>query len=949
MTPHRTPWRLLVAVAALLAIMAVTTAEASAASGAFGQLAQFGERANQGKSESEPTAAGKIAGAKKSAEIESHNAIGVDPEEGNDVFVLDEPVVPKETTIKSLEVDTIKRYVRIQKFTPSGGFVTATKTFTVTSPEVEEEEDLLEAESLSNIAVDPSRGVIYVLAEEPRRYELVKDKEAPVASALYAFKTSTLAPAENADKEGVEGLLVGPSELQAESETAGAPLLEPHGITVDPTTHEVIILGHVAESGAEKDSIAEDHFALQRVSDAGTLGEKYVDKKDFFQKTARSLEYFPTSPVVTPTGHVLVLFQGLAEIPNNFKAATEKEESPTQVSSEQGPEDVNAILESGDEDEFGGSLSVGPGGTLWEPAAIVNEALRLQGSGNPHVAGVAERSASGALIGWSGGQTPEKKTRPGDECVLEPGVEAEPLSVAAGANGDVFVLAPEYLKTGEGFDPATRNAIFELGPNGVGCPTASGSTIDVEENGEQLAETEPVAVEKQLQFSTSVVQADALSLELKIENKATHTTAVVTEPLGYRIEESLPALQQPEIDYAFDEPGEYEVTATVHTDDLTTPEVKATSSRTVKVDEPPVIAPSGQPAAQSVTAGASATFTATAAAVPEATASWEVSVKGGPYEPATGVKVITRPVGKTTVSELTVEKTTLSENESNYIAIFKNTFGGHSYKAVSNAATLTVTGEPKAPEVTAAPQSVSVEAGKPASFTASASGSPEPRIQWEVSTDGGVSWADVTSATSPTLAIAAAQLSENGYQYRAKFTNEFASKLHEAVSGAATLAVTPAAVVTPPPPPPPPPPTTTTTPTHEVLGVTALNDPKATVASTSVTVSSGGALSLKITCPTGETQCIGTITLKTLTAVLASSSDAHDAKAKRAILTLTSGSFSVLGGAAQTVKLHLSAAARSLLAHSHMLRVKATLAAHNPAGAKHTQEQIVTLKLAKKH
>jgi hypothetical protein len=46
--------------------------------------------------------------------------------------------------------------------------------------------------------------------------------------------------------------------------------------------------------------------------------------------------------------------------------------------------------------------------------------------------------------------------------------------------------------------------------------------------------------------------------------------------------------------------------------------------------------------------------------------------------------------------------------------------------------------------------------------------------------------------------------------------------------------------------------------------------------------------------------------------------------------------------------LHLSAKARSLLARSHVLRARATVLAHDPAGASHTAVVTVTLKLAKK-
>jgi hypothetical protein len=281
MNAYRIRRRLPVALAAILAILAVIAAgagSAAAASAHFGQLTRFGKRAKQGD-EADPTPDEYLAGQGGDAEAEeSHYAIGVDPKEGDDVFVLDEPIKSKEEKLEGGERFQIKRHIRIQKFDSSTGtFLATTSTFTVTSPEVEEEEDT-EAESISNIAVDPEREVFYVLVGEPRKIELLPDQEARVATALYAFKTkqegNKLVPAEHADKDGVEGLLAGPSELRAESTEAGAALIEPAGITVDPKTGEIIILAHIDEHGAEKDEIGKDHFVLQRVSDEGKLGER---------------------------------------------------------------------------------------------------------------------------------------------------------------------------------------------------------------------------------------------------------------------------------------------------------------------------------------------------------------------------------------------------------------------------------------------------------------------------------------------------------------------------------------------------------------------------------------------------------------------------------------------------------------------------------------------------
>lgn len=85
--------------------------------------------------------------------------------------------------------------------------------------------------------------------------------------------------------------------------------------------------------------------------------------------------------------------------------------------------------------------------------------------------------------------------------------------------------------------------------------------------------------------------------------------------------------------------------------------------------------------------------------------------------------------------------------------------GGDQPSGASNAANAAV-----APAVTAQPTDQNVPPGAPVAFSAAASGNPTPSVQWQVSANAGASWSD----TSPTFAASA---NENGYQYRAVFTN----------------------------------------------------------------------------------------------------------------------------------------------------------------------------------
>lgn len=853
MNLHRTPRHPLATLVALIAVGAACCANASAST--YGELTRFGARQEQLPVTGTPVSGG-IAGKAKEGprngeELpgpEVNYAIGVDPHEGNAVFVLDEPKEPEEKWLNSKEEqDTVTRHVRIQKFNPTTKAVEATREFTLTSSANEAESvEEIEGEELSNVAIDAEAGELYVLAEQRRKYNSNKDHEAPVATTLYAFNTKELGFAPHT----TEGVLANATALQAEATVAGAPLIEPRGIAVDPTTHEVVIVAHEDSKGEREDEAAKpwDHFVLQRVSDEGKLGQRYVDGKNYF-KTSRIPEEFPDSPVVTSAGHVFVRFgtEGITEVPADFEAATKAGTEPTAIFTE--PQNVVSVEESEVESEAGGALSLSPEGDLIEPASIVNEAEKLKANTNGLNWGVAKRTTAGALVGWSGGQSAliseerakANRTPNVDECVLQAGTTKEPLmDVSAGAGGDVFVLSPEFLEVEENF--VTTMAVIELGPEGKGCPTAAASPVIVSENGIPLGAGETIEAGTNVQLSTAIAQADALEAEWTFKNETTQEAAITKKPnpLEFATTESglKFLLQQPILNFAFPTAGQYLVTAKVHTDDLGSEQVEA-RSLTVTVEA----------------------------------------------------------------------------------------------KA----------GAPAPPKVTRQPANASVTEPAKAAFIAEASGSPKPKVQWQLATEKG-KWTNIAGATADTLAIENTKAAESGHEYRAVFTNTSG----EATSNAATLTVK--EKETPPPPPPrETQTTTTTTPVINVLPHTetkAVAVPNAVVAGTSVKVSPAGVVAVKVGCPAGETTCLGTVTLRTLTAVSANVK-AGTAKAKRAILTLASGSFSVAGGGTQTVKLHLSGAARRLLSHAHTLRVRATLVAHDPSGEKHTGTQVLTLRLVK--
>jgi hypothetical protein len=102
--------------------------------------------------------------------------------------------------------------------------------------------------------------------------------------------------------------------------------------------------------------------------------------------------------------------------------------------------------------------------------------------------------------------------------------------------------------------------------------------------------------------------------------------------------------------------------------------------------------------------------------------------------------------------------------------------------AATQAFTLTVN---FAPSVTTQPSSTTATAGSTATFTAAASGNPAPTVQWQVSTNGGAAFANISGATSNTLTLTGVTASMSGYEYRAVFTNSAGS----ATTSSATLTV----------------------------------------------------------------------------------------------------------------------------------------------------------------
>jgi hypothetical protein len=181
---------------------------------------------------------------------------------------------------------------------------------------------------------------------------------------------------------------------------------------------------------------------------------------------------------------------------------------------------------------------------------------------------------------------------------------------------------------------------------------------------------------------------------------------------------------------------------------------------------PPTV--TANPVSETVQPGAAATFTASATGYPSPGVQWQVSTDQG-------VSYFNIPNAITPTLTFT---TTQSESGGYYRAVFTN--GGGTVD--TSAASLTVG---NAPDVITQPQSQTVANGATVTFTASATGTPTPTVQWEVSTNGGATWVGVTGGTATTLSFTAAS-AQNGNEYRAAFVNSTDTTL----TSVATLTVT---------------------------------------------------------------------------------------------------------------------------------------------------------------
>lgn len=186
---------------------------------------------------------------------------------------------------------------------------------------------------------------------------------------------------------------------------------------------------------------------------------------------------------------------------------------------------------------------------------------------------------------------------------------------------------------------------------------------------------------------------------------------------------------------------------------------------------------SAQPANATLCAGANNTFTVTASGS-GISYQWQISTNGcaGPWTDITGA----------TNASYTLTAVTTAQNNTAYRCVVTGTC---TPAATSNCALLTVVAPAT---VTTQPSSQTICEGSNVSFTSGGSGTGVI-YQWQVSTDGGTTWTNVTNggvysgATTATLSITSATFSLNNNRYRCQVSN--ATCTSPASSNAAILTV----------------------------------------------------------------------------------------------------------------------------------------------------------------
>lgn len=199
----------------------------------------------------------------------------------------------------------------------------------------------------------------------------------------------------------------------------------------------------------------------------------------------------------------------------------------------------------------------------------------------------------------------------------------------------------------------------------------------------------------------------------------------------------------------------------------------ATVSFTINPGSGPSV--SSQPSNVIVCAGGNATYSVTATGVTNY--QWQVSTTGcgGTFTNISGANA----------ASYTASSVTAAMNGYAYRCVLTGQCG----VTTTNCATLTVN---TAPAITAQPTDMAVCSGSAASFSVTATGTGIG-YQWQLSTDGGATWNNISGAASATYTLASTVIGQNGNKFRCVVTGTCTPA---ATSNVATLTVNSSVTVT---------------------------------------------------------------------------------------------------------------------------------------------------------
>jgi len=405
--------------AVIAAIAAIGTIAAPAGADALGEIASWGKPAALPLNPERPA-----------DEFFQTQSFGVDPVDGS-IYVLD-------GYDGSVDIDpTSADEYRLQKFDSSGKeLASALIPRPLGSAGAEETRPYM-----LGVAVDHAQGRVYLL--QARKGADSGHSQSPVAEKLLVFSTDDSTGTLHAPAEIPSGAITLP-----DPEGEDTTLRYPAAITVDPATHDVLILARQLEPGLLEVAV------IDRLSASGTAVERFVDSTGVMEENFDGGTRPAAGMVVSPDGQKVYVTSGSEgsqgrvrtyELPAAFEGAT-----PEPLSAIKSKKFPAANTEPSARGRGGPNLAISPdGSTLYFGEEI------LDGESSPGqylIRGISIADGSTKVL-YGGGETSCRITRnfPGI------GVDQE---------GNLFVLDRGDPQAA----PPYGSKVLEFGAGGSGCP-----------------------------------------------------------------------------------------------------------------------------------------------------------------------------------------------------------------------------------------------------------------------------------------------------------------------------------------------------------------------------------------------------------------------------------------------------------------------------------------------